>query len=137
MRAKRYYRLTNGFTNRYRDQSVTGEVLVNMLNQYREVICPAICRYNFRLSRKQALLLCDSLGQGNWEKLWPTSEEKTMPTDEICRVFIWDIYYCSDRMSWDRLVRINWQYHRLLRRMEEENESTKYREHVAVEPGCI
>ncbi len=118
MRDKCYYALTNGFAHKYTDQDKTEEVVKAILCEYRETICPALCKYNFKLSRKQALLLCDTLGQGNWEKMWLTPEEEAEPIDKICQSFIWDIFYCSDRMSWDRLTRINWQYQRLLQRMK-------------------
>ncbi len=118
MRAKRYYALTNGYAHKYTDLEKTDEVVMALLNEYREIICPALCKYNFKLSRRQSLLLCDTLGQGNWKKMWLTPEEEAESTEKICQAFIWDIFYCSDRISWDRLTRINWQYQRLLKRMK-------------------
>lgn len=118
MRAKKYYALTNGYAHKYTDLEKTDDVVMVLLKEYREIICPALCRYNFKLSRRQALLLCDTLGQGNWKKMWLTPEEEAETTEKICQAFIWDIFYCSDRMSWDRLTRINWQYQRLLQRMK-------------------
>lgn len=121
MTDRKYYALINGFYHKYHDLEKTREVLLALTKEYREVICPALCKYEFKLTRKQALWLCDTLGQGNWKKMWLTPEEEQEPTEEICRVFIGDIFYCSDRLSWDRLTRINWQYQRLLKRIENES----------------
>lgn len=117
---RKYYALINWFYHNYHDMEKNRRVLLNISMDYREKICSALCNYNFKLSRKQALLLCDNLGQGNWKKMWLTPEEEQEPTEEICRDFIGDIFYCSDRMSWDRLARINWQYQRLLKRIGNE-----------------
>lgn len=119
MTGKKYYDLINGYYHTYHDIEKTNEVLLSVAREYRRTICPALCKFNFRLTRKQALWLCDTLGQGNWKKMWLTPEEEQQPTEEICRDFIGDIFYCSDRMSWDRLTRINWQYQRLLKRIRE------------------
>lgn len=123
MRRKKYYALINGFTRKYGEKEMTSAVVKEILTEYRESICPALCNYSFKLSRRHALNICDNLGQGNWEKMWLTDEEKAESIDKICRALLWDVYYCSDRMTWDRLTRINWQYQRLLHRMEYENES--------------
>lgn len=119
MTDRKYYALINGFYHKYHDMEMTKDVLKAIAKEYREVICPALCKYEFKLTRKQALWLCDTLGQGNWKKMWLTTEEERQSTEEICREFIGDIFYCSDRMSWDRLTRINWQYQRLLKRIRE------------------
>lgn len=119
MTRKKYYALINGYYHKYSDLEKTDEVLLEIAKEYRHTICPALCKYNFQLSRKQALWLCDTLGEGNWKKMWLTEEEKNESGEEICKGLLGDIFYCSDRMSWDRLARINWQYQRLLRRVRE------------------
>lgn len=119
MTRKKYYSLINGYYHRYRDTEKTNEVLLAVAREYRRIICPALCKYNFRLTRKQALWLCDTLGQGNWKKMWLTDEEENESSSDICVGLLGDIHYCSDRMSWDRLARINWQYQRLLKRIRE------------------
>lgn len=117
MTRKRYYAIINGYYHRYHDGPKDLDTLIAIEKEYREAVCPALCKYNFHLTRSQALFLCDTLGQGNWKKMWLTEEEKSENAESISTALIGDIFYCSDRMSWDRLVRINWQYQRLLKRI--------------------
>ena len=117
MTDKKYYGLINRYYHDYHDAEKTPEVLLNVAREYRHKICPVLCKYNFYLTRKQALWLCDTLGEGNWKKMWLTAEEENESDEDICVGLLGDIFYCSDRMSWDRLVRINWQYQRLLKRI--------------------
>lgn len=119
MTRRKYYALINGYYHKYRDVEKTDQVLLEIAKEYRHSICPALCNYNFRLTRKQALWLCDTLGQGNWQKMWLSEEEKQESSEEICNGLLGDIFYCADRMSWDRMTRINWQYQRLLKRVRE------------------
>lgn len=114
MTRRKYYALINGYYHKYRDVEKTDQVILEIAREYRHHLCPALCKYNFRLTRKQAMWLCDTLGEGNWKKMWLTEEEKTESGAEICKGLLGDIFYCADRMSWDRLARINWQYQRLL-----------------------
>lgn len=114
MTRKKYYALINDYYHKYIDVEKSNEVLLQVAREYRHRICPALCKYNFDLTRKQAMWLCDTLGEGNWKKMWLTDGEKTESNEEICNGLLGDIFYCSDRMSWDRLARINWQYQRLL-----------------------
>lgn len=117
MTEKKYYGLINRYYHRYHDAEKTPEVLLAVAREYRHNICPALCKVNFKLTRKQALWLCDTLGEGNWKKMWLTDEEEKESDADICVGLLGDIFYCSDRMSWDRLARINWQYQRLLKRV--------------------
>ncbi len=117
MTRKKYYAIINGYYKRYHDAPKDLNTLIAIEKEYREIVCPALCKYNFHLMRNQALFLCDTLGQGNWKKMWLTEEEKAENAESISTALIGDIFYCSDRMSWDRLVRINWQYQRLLKRI--------------------
>lgn len=127
MRKKKYYAIVNNFNDMYTEGEISHEAVKQILTTYRETVCPALCKYNYNMSRKQALRLCDSLGYGNWQKIWLAPEEEAESTEDLCRVLIGDVFYCSDRMSWDRLARINWQYLRLLKRLEgDENEGAEY-----------
>lgn len=125
MRDKKYNKIVYGFYHKYCDMEITLETMKSIEKDYREQVCPALCRYNFGLSRKQALWLCDTLGQGNWKKMWLTEEEKSETDKEICKTLIGEVHYCADRMSWDRLTRINWQYHRLLKCIEQRKEKSE------------
>ena len=125
MREKKYYAIINDFYHKYSDAEIDTDTMKAIAEEYRETVCPALCKYNFGLNRKQALWLCDTLGQGNWKKMWLTDEDNAESDSEVCRQLIGDVFYCSDRMSWDRLTRINWQYQRLLKRIEQNTEQSE------------
>lgn len=122
MRKKKYYAILNGFYHKYYDLEKDINTMKAVEKEYREKVCPAICKFNFQLNRTQALWLCETLGYGSWEKMWPTPEDDAKSDEEICNHLLGDVHYCSDRMSWDRLTRINWQYQRLLQRIEQRTE---------------
>ncbi len=125
MRKKKYYAIINRFYNKYSEMEKDIDAMKSIAEEYRKTVCPILCKYNFKLNRKQALYLCDTLGQGNWEKMWLTDEDNAESDSEVCRLLIGDIFYCSDRMSWDRLTRINWQYQRLLKRIEQNRKQSE------------
>ena len=125
MRKKKYYAITNGFYDKYSEIEINIDAMKSIAEEYREIVCPALCKYNFKLNHKQALWLCDTLGQGNWKKMWTTEEDDAESDSEVCRLLIGDVFYCSDRMSWDRLTRINWQYQRLIRRIEQKTKQSE------------
>lgn len=59
----------------------------------------------------------DGVCYGNWERIWETDDDKAMPFEDLFNETCCEIAYCSDRMSWDRFMRINWRYQRLKDRM--------------------
>ena len=66
--------------HKYSDAEKDTDTMKAIAEEYRETVCPALCKYNFGLNRKQALWLCDTLGQGNWKKMWLTDEDNANPT---------------------------------------------------------
>lgn len=50
---------------------------------------------------------------GNWEHLWETDEEKSDTVEEMIESLAGEILYCSDRWTWDRVLRTNWIYLRI------------------------
>lgn len=120
MREKKYYNVINEWCGRYcKEEDFSKAELRSLANEYRNVVCPAICRYWFGIKRKTALGIADSLGYGNWQRLWLTDEEKATSPQRYAHRLVGEVFYASDRMSWDRLLRINWEYLRLLERLPE------------------
>ena len=69
-----------------------------------------ICN-NLGFNKKSALVLWNSIGiSNNWEHLHKTEEERNRTVEEWWSNFIWDVYYCSDRWTFDRLLRVQWAY---------------------------
>lgn len=58
--------------------------------------------------------LWDNLVQGNWEHIHQSEEERLWSREKWLEEFYLDLWYCSDRMSLDRLTRLHWQYRQCL-----------------------
>ena len=110
MTSKKYYNLVNEFEQLKDWQEI--------LDKYPKMF-DAICIYNFKLPNRIRNDLFDNLCEGNWEHLWETEEEKKMTIAELCYELRGEVFYCSDRMSWDRLCRIHWIWQRIARRLWE------------------
>lgn len=108
MTRKKYYNLVNEFVWLKDQQKV--------LDKYPKMF-EAICIYCFKLPKRIRKDLFYELAQGNWNHLWETDEEKKMTIAELCEQLKWDVFYCSDRMSWDRLCRIHWNWQRIKDRL--------------------
>lgn len=108
MTSKKYYNLVNEFEQLKDWQEILGKY-PKMFN--------AICIYNFKLPNRIRNDLFDNLCKGNWEHLWETEEEKKMTIAELCYELRGEVFYCSDRMSWDRLCRIHWIWQRIVQRL--------------------
>ena len=108
MTRKKYYNLVNEFVLLKDQQKV--------LDKYPKMF-EAICIYCFKLPKRIRKDLFYELAQGNWKHFWETDEEKKMTIAELCEQLKWDVFYCSDRMSWDRLCRIHWNWQRIKDRL--------------------
>lgn len=108
MTSKKYYNLVNEFEQLKDWQEI--------LDKYSKMF-DAICIYNFKLPKRIRNDLFDNLCKGHWEHLWETEEEKKMTIAELCYELRGEVFYCSDRMSWDRLCRIHWLWQRVARRL--------------------
>ncbi len=102
-RRTRYYRLLDGFCR----LSDTDKLVKAYPGVFR-----AICKFNFHLRNRTIQDMFDALCRGNWEHLWETEREKKQTREEILACMRDDIKYCSDRMTWDRLLRIHWRWQR-------------------------
>ena len=108
MTSKKYYNLVNEFEQLKDWQEI--------LDKYPKMF-DAICIYNFKHPNRIRNDWFDNLCKGNWEHLWETEEEKKMTIAELCYELRGEVFYCSDRMSWDRLCRIHWIWQRIARRL--------------------
>ena len=108
MTRKKYYNLVNGYIQIKDEQEI--------LDKYPKMF-NAICIYCFKLPKRIRNSLFDDLMQGNWEYLHETEIEKKESISELCKTLQWEVFYCSDRMSWDRLCRIHWYWQRIKDRL--------------------
>lgn len=72
-----------------------------------------VLKKEFGINRKAAKGVIEALGWGNWEHLALTEEEETTTLEDMAEHLRGDIFYCQDRWTWDRVLRINWLYLRL------------------------
>lgn len=75
---------------------------------WRQVFEAVLMRERF--TRRAIDYMWEHLAQGNWEHLHQTDDEQRMSADEWLDGFRWDVSYCSDRWSLDRLMRCHWQW---------------------------
>ena len=61
-------------------------------------------------NRPTRRILWHELAVGNWKHLHKTTKEEAKAADEWLEDFRWDVIYCSDRWSLDRLTRCHWLY---------------------------
>lgn len=108
MTSKKYYKLINEFAQLQDQQEI--------LDKYPEIF-NVICIYCFKLPKRIREYLFDNLVRSNWVHLWETDEEKKMTIAELCEQLKWDVFYCSDRMYWDRICRIHWSWQRIKDRL--------------------
>lgn len=112
---KSYYNLINKFYS-----LKTPEETIAM---YPEVF-RAMCTYSFKLKKHTVDDMFKSLAYGNWKHLWETDEEKKATIEELCNSLRWEVFYNSDRMSWDRLIRTHWIWQRIMNRKMVEDDGT-------------
>lgn len=62
------------------------------------------------------------LAEGNWEHLHQTDEEQGMSADDWLEAFRWEVFYCSDRWSLDRLMRCHWLWRQWTQQLREEEQ---------------
>lgn len=105
--SKAYYNLINKFAH-----LETPEETIAM---YPEVF-RAMCSYNFKLNKQTIDDMFKSLAYGNWKHFWETDEDKKKNIDELCEELRSEVFYISDRMSWDRLIRTHWIWQRIMDR---------------------
>lgn len=52
----------------------------------------------------------NNLVAGNWKRLHLTADEEDLEPKEWLDKLYWEVLYCSDRWSLDRLMRCHWLY---------------------------
>ena len=112
MRDNKYYAKINAFNKL--------ETSKEVINQYPDIF-RIIVKHNFKVKRSEIERMLETMCYGNWKRLWETDDETKLKTlDDYCEELKGELFYCSDRMSWDRLMRIHWIYQTILRRLRYE-----------------
>ena len=74
-----------------------------------------VLRHEFGLSKSAAKEFVDTACEGNWLKLHMTDVEEYVGSDSYSQMILNEVHYCSDRWSYDRVMRVQWLYRRLVR----------------------
>lgn len=77
-----------------------------------------VLKEEFGIPKKAAADFVDNACYGNWLKLHETDVERRASVDTYADLVLSDVFYSSDRWSWDRVLRIQWLYMRLRDRLE-------------------
>lgn len=77
-----------------------------------------VLKHEFGIKRKAADRLIREACEGNWRKLHETDVERNADAGQFADMLRWDVLYSSDRWSFDRVLRIQWLYRRLVSRCE-------------------
>lgn len=72
------------------------------------------------VNKKVRKILWDNLAVGNWAHFHPTDEEAKLTACERLEKLHWDVFYCSDRWSLDRLTRCHWAFRQYMHAAREE-----------------
>lgn len=64
----------------------------------------------FGINKRGAKVLFEDACLGNWNHFHQTDKELSMTSDDWFRKFMDDVFYCSDRWSVDRLLRVHWEF---------------------------
>lgn len=90
------------------DQEEPRANLKNIITGWKTIFYQ-ICQNEFKFNKPGTDFLWENLAIGNWEHLHPTNKEEEQSYNERLSDFFYDMFYCSDRWSMDRLLRVHWQ----------------------------
>ena len=76
-----------------------------------------VLRHTFCLSKRAAKSFVNDACAGNWQRMHETHIEANVDADVYAKELLGDVFYCSDRWSWDRVIRVQWLYQRIVERL--------------------
>lgn len=77
-----------------------------------------VLKHWFGMPGKVSVSFIEDACWGNWLKLHETDMERCATAEDYAKALLDDVFYCSDRWSWDRVMRVQWLYRRLHDRCE-------------------
>lgn len=80
-----------------------------------------VLKERFGMGRDVAEQFIEEACYGNWLKMHMTDVERHVGAEVYAEMLRDDVWYCSDRWSWDRVIRVQWLYRRLKDKCEREN----------------
>ncbi len=81
-----------------------------------------VLKEHFHLPHKAARKFVDEACYGNWDRFHLTRLEKEASAEDVAESLRYDVFYISDRLSWDRVIRVQWLYQVLRDKCRREEE---------------
>ena len=106
------------FSKKYDGFDYTINMASNFIDDYKRLMVKVL--RVFGLSKRNALDAIDEMGIGNWEHLWETKDEEKKSAKDFMEDVVGEVFYCSDRWSWDRIICVNWMYLRFVDRTKKD-----------------
>lgn len=73
----------------------------------------------FGMSKKAAKEFVRTACDSNWDRLHESRAEKELGAEQYADMLMGDVFYCSDRWMWDRVLRCQWLYQRIRDRVRD------------------
>lgn len=77
-----------------------------------------VLKERFGMGKKASKRFIREACCGNWLKIHETDVERETGAESYAEMLRNETWYCSDRWSWDRVLRVQWLYRRLADRCE-------------------
>lgn len=100
-------------------REVDGKSPIAVKDAYPKMMCKVL-KEEFGIPNEAARSFVENACYGNWERLHLTAIEKEIMAKDVAETLTWDVFYCSDRWSWDRVLRIQWLYQVLKEKVRKE-----------------
>ena len=84
-----------------------------------------VLRNIFGIKRAFVDMFVDAACCGNWKRMHMTNAEKYLEPKTWSKMLLDEVWYCSDRWSWDRVIRTQWIYKRLLDSIKKDDAMTE------------
>lgn len=97
--------------------TVSGKSPVDIADTYPRMM-RKVLKHRFGFGKSSAKEFIRSACYGNWTRLHETDMEKVASASDYANYLLDEVFYCSDRWSWDRVFRVQWIYRRLLDRID-------------------
>lgn len=112
MTRRRYLAIIHDYCNKHSDKERTMDALLAMVREYRDIVCPAICGYVFKIPRNQRWRLCEDFGKGGWylDDSDCPGKENPLEAEIVANAFLSELRTWAEEMTWSKLLFINWRY---------------------------
>lgn len=102
------------------DNKITIDLIIKIKNRWEELYKKQLFQWQFNKKAANDLFEWGENGH-NWSKLHTTEEEDEKTYIDWLHDFLYELEYCCDRMSLDRLFRCHWLYNQAIHSYKRNN----------------